>query len=86
MFGPHGPIARNCLVAVLTLGTMASAMAQPGMPQRERHAADVEATATLPLLSVRPLRVDRPWDPRICIGCEAHPAATVGRARTTRLR
>lgn len=86
MSGLHGPIAWTCLVVVLSLGGMSGALAQPVRPLRERQAAEVEATATLRMLSVRPLRVDRPWDPRICIGCEGHPVSSLGRAPATRLR
>lgn len=34
--------------------------------------ADPEGTAsvTLGTLSVKPLAVDRPWDPHVCIGCD----------------
>ncbi|WP_243953972.1 hypothetical protein [Methylobacterium sp. J-067] len=43
------------------------------------------AKITLGMLSVKPLGVDRPWDPRICIGCEpVHGPAQVWRPRHRR--
>ncbi len=86
MSGLNGPIAQTCLIVVLILGGMSGVVAQPAGPFRGRQANGVEATATLRMLSVRPLRVDRPWDPRICVGCEGHPAPPTGRASTLPLR
>jgi len=86
MSGLHGPTTSTCLIVVLTLGAISGAIAQPVGPLRGRRAVDVEATATLRMLSVRPLRVDPPWDPRICVGCEAHHPLPTGRAPTSPLR
>jgi DNA-binding transcriptional regulator YdaS (Cro superfamily) len=79
-----GLITAHAIIG-LALGLMPAAMAQPVGRHRYHPPGNAEtvATATLDTLSVRFLRVDRPWNPKICIGCEANsaslPARFVGR-------
>lgn len=46
--------------------------APPSAPEMPFAHTPVEHTGTVTLgtLSVKPLGVDRPWDPRVCIGCD----------------
>ena len=83
MDGLHGLVARFGLVAGLGVALVPGALAQPAGPHRPRPTT---ATATLNMLSVRPLHVDEPWDPKICIGCEAGHAPAPGRLHSSPLR
>ena len=43
-------------------------------------------TVVLRTLSVKPLGVDLPWDPRVCIGCDRNNEAAGERVHRRRLR
>lgn len=62
-----------CSVLVITVGAVTCAVAQPAVgavvPPTPRSVESALAV-TLDRLSVRVLRADKPWVPRICIGCD----------------
>ncbi|WP_378965902.1 hypothetical protein [Methylobacterium komagatae] len=41
---------------------------------------------TLGMLSVKPLGVDRPWDPRVCIGCDRNNGSSPRRVQRPHYR
>jgi len=82
----HG--ARYCAAIAIVFGLILSTSAQAAGRHRLRAVRDVDATAsvTLDRLSVGALAVDRPWNPKICIGCDQNNAAGATRRHPGRFR
>ncbi|GJD34865.1 hypothetical protein [Methylobacterium aerolatum] len=80
--------ARRCTPVLIVLALSQGASAEPARHGREPGDRDVEATAsvTLERLSVGLLRVDRPWNPGICIGCDGNNRSAYARLGARRAR
>lgn len=65
-------LAAGIVACSLTLGPGWEVEAREGRRHLQRPFGDIDATSSVVLdrLSVKALGVDRPWDPRICIGCD----------------
>lgn len=87
MLGLRLAPGRFCMLVGLALGLMTGAVAQPaGRHRLERPQDTGTGAVTLKMLTVRTLRADRPWDPKVCVGCEGHAAPLSSRLSLGRLR
>ena len=80
--------ARHCAAIAIVVGLIVPSVAHAAGRHRLRAVRDVDATAsvTLDRLSVGALAVDRPWNPRICIGCDQNNEAGTVRHNPGRYR
>lgn len=80
--------ARDCAAIAIVFGLILPTYAQAAGRHRLRAVRDIDATAsvTLDRLSVGALGVDKPWNPRICVGCDQNNAAGAARRNPGRLR
>lgn len=75
------------LIATCHHGVAAeSGLMGPGMAEDAHGRTEHTDSVTLGMLSVKPLGVDRPWDPRVCIGCERNNGPSPPRERAHRYR
>lgn len=88
MPGLQPQIVGLCCALSIAAGTLSGAGAQPvantGLPTPRSVGSAL--AVTLDRLSVRVLRADRPWDPRVCIGCDLNNGRAPTRHVTGRLR
>jgi hypothetical protein len=77
------------LVLVMMCHLCIAAEQEPGLSAQSSVnpvLAEHTTSVTLGILSVKPLAVDRPWDPRVCIGCERNNGPSPRRAYDHRSR
>ncbi|MBE7197879.1 MAG: hypothetical protein INR70_08760 [Parafilimonas terrae] len=80
--------ARDCAALAIVFGLILPSCAHATGRHRLRAVRDVQATAsvTLDRLSVGALGVDKPWNPRICVGCDQNNAVGAVRRNPGRFR
>lgn len=73
MSGQHALAAGVVLSLALTIVPGGEAQSRSGRRHPSRATGEIETTSSVVLdrLSVKALGVDRPWDPRVCTGCDA---------------
>ena len=68
-----------CIVAMLPTCSVART-------QVARATVEHTGTVALGTLSVKPLGVDLPWDPRVCVGCDRNNGMAIERGNRHRRR
>ncbi len=78
--------ARRTIAVWGMYGALLAGSGEAGAIDAKPEPAVPAAKVTLGMLSVKPLGVDLPWDPRICIGCEPSHGPAQGWRRRHRRR